>query len=79
MEESQINTPTGTLGFGPREDADSTRQAQHTLANDHPVDVNNNAVLSRSQALTVDIAGKMFQSNSDRRDKLADAGKGIFA
>lgn len=64
--------------FGPIENADETRQAQHDRSNDSPTDVNNNAILARSQGLTVDIAGKAFQSNSDRRDKMVDAGVGIY-
>lgn len=64
--------------FGPYTDADSTRQAQHQFANDMPVDVNMNAVVARSQALTFDLAGKSFTSNQDRRDKMADAGAGIY-
>ena len=58
--------------YGPVENADDTRQAQHSQANDVPTDVNMNAIMARSQALTVDIAGKMHTSNSDRRDKLFD-------
>ena len=60
--------------FGPNVDADATRQAQHQFANDMPVDVNFNAVVARSQALTVDVLGKSFSANSDRRDKIADMG-----
>ena len=66
-------TPPATLGFGPREDADATRQAQQEMANDTPVDVNVNAVIARSQALTHDVLGKNFESNADRRNKIADA------
>lgn len=62
--------------FGPRADADATRQSQHSRSNDSPTDVNNNAILARSQGLTLDIAGKSFVANSDRRDKLADWGLG---
>ncbi len=58
--------------FGPSESADETRQAQHQFANDTPVDVNFNAVVARSQALTLDALGKAFASNTDRRDKIAD-------
>ena len=65
-------TPTATKGFGAREDADETRQAQHTESNDTPTDVNMNAVVARSQAHTVDMAGKSFTANMDRRDKIAD-------
>lgn len=66
-------TPTATKGFGAREDADATRQAQHELANDTPVDVNFNAVVARSQAETLDVLGKEFAANSDARQKMADA------
>lgn len=58
--------------FGPGASADETRQAQHVQANDTPTDVNLNAVVARSQALTVDALGKGFASNQDRRDKIAD-------
>ncbi len=69
---TQDQTPVATMGFGAREDADETRQAQHEMANDTPVDVNLNAIMARSQALTVDIAGKEFTSNSDMRQKIQD-------
>jgi hypothetical protein len=58
--------------FGPYTDADTTRQAQHMAANDTPVDVNLNAVVARSQALTVDIAGKGFAAAAERRQIIAD-------
>lgn len=67
---SQDDTPVASKGFGPREDADETRQAQHQMANDEPTDVNFNAIVARSQALTVDVAGKEFAANSDFRDKV---------
>ena len=70
---TQVGTPVATMGFGAREDADATRQAQHVEANDTPIDVNPNAVVARSQTLTFDIAGKEFTSNSDLREKMADA------
>ncbi len=59
--------------FGPNVDADATRQAQHQFANDQPTDVNFNAVVARSQALTIDVLGKAFAANTDRRDKRADS------
>lgn len=68
----QDQTPQHSQAFGPAENADETRQAQHSQSNDTPTDVNMNAVVARSQALTVDIAGKAFASNQDRRDKIAD-------
>lgn len=64
--------PQHSEGFGPAENADETRQAQHTNANDTPTDVNFNAIVARSQALTLDALGKGFSSNQDRRDKIAD-------
>lgn len=59
--------------FGPGSSADETRQAEFTQANDTPTDVNMNAVVARSQAFTVDMAGKNYESNADRRGKIADA------
>ena len=67
------NNPMHSSAYGPIEDADATRQSQHTISNDAPVDVNNNSIIGRSQALTVDALGKAFASNQDRRDKIADA------
>lgn len=64
------NEPSNT--FGPVEDSDATRQAQHGLANDAPVDVNVNAIIARTQGLTFDALGKGFASNQDRRDKMFD-------
>ena len=49
-----------------------TRQAQHSNANDAPADVNNNAVLARSQGLTVDVSGKGFVAGQERRQIIAD-------
>ena len=64
--------PNRMSPFGPGASADETRQAQHSFANDTPTDVNFNAIVARSQALTVDGMGKGFASNQDRRDKIAD-------
>jgi hypothetical protein len=68
-----VETTIGGPVFGPRESADETRQAQQQMVNDAPVDVNMNAVIARSQALTHDVLGKNFESNMDRRTKIADA------
>ena len=70
---TQLGTPTATMGFGAREDADSSRQAQHSFANDEPTDINVNAVVGRSQVLTFDVLGKEFTANSDLRQKMGDA------
>lgn len=74
--DDQDPTPQATKGFGAREDADSTRQAQHSQANDTPTDVNMNAVVAREQAATITRMGDSFEANGDRRNKIADA---IFA
>lgn len=66
------STPSRFDPYGPNANADETRQAQHMEANDAPMDVNFNAVAVRSQALTVDIAGKNYESNGDLRQKYAD-------
>ena len=65
-------SPPSPFGFGPRESADETRQAQQTISNDAPTDVNFNAIVARSQALTVNLLGKNFEANADRRNKLFD-------
>ncbi|MAY35623.1 MAG: hypothetical protein CMN84_05910 [Spongiibacteraceae bacterium] len=66
------SSPQSTFGFGPREDADASRQSQHSVSNDAPTDVNFNAIVARSQALTVNLLGKNFEANADRRNKLFD-------
>ncbi len=71
VSESLVGPPS-TSGFGAKESADETRQAQQAFANDTPTDVNFNAIMARSQALTVDTLGKGHEGNQDRRDKLAD-------
>jgi hypothetical protein len=70
--DSESSTPRATPGFGPREDADATRQGQHQAANDTPVDVNPNAILARAQAETITQMGKSFEANADRRNKQFD-------
>lgn len=68
----QDDTPVASKGFGPREQADETRQAQQGVTNDTPTDVNFNAIVARSQAETFDFFGKVWASNNDRREKLFD-------
>lgn len=65
--------PRATPGFGAREDADATRQAQHQNANDTPVDVNPNAIVARLQASafaaqqeTLAQMGKNFEASAMR-------------
>ena len=66
------NAPEHSEGFGPAEDADSTRQGQHTMANDMPVDVNCNAALAREQAGTLALMGKNFEANANRLNIIAN-------
>ena len=65
-------SPRSTYGFGPREQADETRQAQQREANDAIADVNINDVVSREQAGTFVLMGKNFEANADRRNKIFD-------
>lgn len=58
--------------FTPENSASETSQAQHQLANDVPVDVNNNAVLARTQAQTTMLAGSEFEAAAARRTIFAD-------
>lgn len=69
---SQTDTPIATMGFGAREQADETRQAQQSVSNDAPTDVNFNAIVARSQALTLDILGKDAIANADFRNKIQE-------
>lgn len=69
-------TPEHSQGYGAAEHADDTRQAQHSVSNDAPTDVNMNAILARSQAQTTDQAGKNYEGNADRRGKIADFAMG---
>ena len=79
MAVGDAETPSRFDPFGPNASADETRQAQQMAANDTPVDVNMNAVLARSQALTFDMAGKNYESNADLRQKYADTKFGKMA
>lgn len=78
MAEGDASTPNRFDPYGPNANADETRQAQHSNSNDAPTDVNMNAVVARSQALTVDILGKEFGASAARRtaqfDHLATKG-----
>jgi hypothetical protein len=72
-------SPRSTYGFGPRESADETRQAQQGLANDAPVDCNPNAVLCREQCATLTLMGKNFESNAMRFNGLMSHLAGLMA
>lgn len=72
IEGAQEPTPVSTLGYGAREDADATRQAQQSFANDTPTDVNVNAVVGREQTGTFVLMGKNFESAAARRNSLFD-------
>lgn len=72
VRESQVGSPPNST-FGAKEDSDNTRQAQHSISNDAPTDVNFNAIVARSQALTVDLLGKGFVAAQERRTAVFDA------
>ena len=72
MDETASNQAAHSAAFGPVEDADQTRQAQHSQSNDVPTDINMNAFATRSQALTFDVAGKNYEAGSDRRRSMFD-------
>lgn len=68
-------SPTSTPEpFTAANDAGMTMQSQHTMSNDHPVDVNNNAALARLQAQTTSRVGEEFAAAAARRTIKADAG-----
>lgn len=52
--------------YGPREAADDTRQAQQSVSNDAPTDVNMNAIIAREQGSTLTLMGKNFEANAMR-------------
>ena len=68
----EVNESEATRAYGPVENIDDTRQAQHGVVNDAPVDVNFNAISARSQSLTLDALGKGFAAAQERRQILAD-------
>lgn len=65
------NEPSNT--FGPVESADETRQAQHSISNDAPTDVNYNAVIARGQSATIARVGDEFAASAARRTIAADS------
>lgn len=66
----QDPTPVHSQGFGAAEDTDATRQAQHQMGNDFPIDVNPNAVIARAQAETITLMGKNFEAQAMRFNSL---------
>lgn len=62
--------------FTPANDASQTLQAQHSMANDAPVDVNSNAALARVQAQCTARIGEEFAAAAARRTIRADE-KGV--
>ena len=69
---SQVATPVATMGFGAREQADETRQASQGILNDAELDIVMQQVVVRSQALTVDVAGKDFVTGHKRLDMIQE-------
>ena len=72
-------TPPSPLGFGPRESADETRQAQQSVSNDAPTDVNSNAIMAREQMGTMVLMGKNFEAGAARRNAIFDHIAGLLA
>jgi hypothetical protein len=64
--------PPSATGFGPRESADESRQAQQALANDAVIDVNMNSIIAREQGATYVMMGKNFEAGAARRNALFD-------
>ena len=64
--------------FTPAIASSKQMQSEHTMSDDMPVDVNPNAIHARFHAGTMDIVGRAMANNSDRREKMADAGVGQF-
>ncbi len=75
----QDRTPPHSNAFGAAENADDTRQAQHTISNDAPTDVNCNAVIARTQAGTLALMGAGFEAAASRRNSLFDIIAGAAA
>ena len=69
---TQVGTPVATMGFGARESADETRQAQQSLSNDAPTDVNANAIWARAQSETIVLMGKNFEASANRLQMLQE-------
>ena len=69
---SQDDSPVASKGFGPREQADETRQASQGILNDAELDVNFQQIMVRSQALTVDVVGKDFATGHKRLDMIQE-------
>lgn len=68
----------GPAPFTPQIASGKQMQAEHTMSDDMPIDVNPNAVHARFHAATMDIVGRAMGNNTDRREKMMDAGVGIF-
>lgn len=73
--EDGIGTPAP---FTPAISSSKQMQSEHTMSDDMPVDVNPNAAHARFHVGTMDIVGRAMANNTDRREKMADSGVGIF-
>lgn len=74
--DASSTTIEGPAPYSPEISASETMQAQHSLSNDAPTDVNNNAVLARFQAQTVGLSGAEFSAAAARRTIIADKALG---
>ncbi len=54
------------------DNTNETQQAQHSVSNDAPTDVNLNSVVAREQAGTFALMGKEFAAGAARRNNIAD-------
>lgn len=75
----QDPTPAATKGFGARENSDDTRQAQHSVSNDAPTDVNLNACYGRNYAETASRRADAFERGTARHEMLAETLVGKMA
>lgn len=73
------STPEHSQGFGPAEDADASRQAQHSVSNDAPTDVNLNACYARNYAETASRRADAFERAAARHNLVAEAVLGKLA
>ena len=76
---SDPNAPEHSEGYGPAEHADDTRQAQHSVSNDAPTDVNLNACYARNYAETASRRADSFERATARHNMLAEAVLGALA
>ncbi len=65
--------PVHSNAFGAAEDSDATRQAQHGLTNDTPVDVNRNALLAAEQGRAIAQMGTQAVAAAARLEMISQS------